>query len=108
MEFELLSALGANGVYVLTGIAGGDRPITIDGSALMKALVLRNQVTVGSVNASHKHFALAVTDLASAKDTWGDTLDALITHRVPFGEFASALTTHPADEIKTVIEWSTI
>ncbi len=108
LEFELLSALGANGVYVLTGIAGGDRPVTIDGSALMKALVLRNQVTVGSVNASRTHFALAVSDLERAKATWGGTLDALITHRVAYGEFASVLATHPVDEIKTVVEWSPI
>src|SRR5438874_2002754 len=40
LEFELFSALGANGIYVLTGIAGGDRPTTIDGAALMRALVL--------------------------------------------------------------------
>ncbi|HYM14542.1 MAG TPA: glucose 1-dehydrogenase [Dehalococcoidia bacterium] len=106
LEFDLLSALGTNGVYVLTGIAGGDRPVTIDGSALMKALVLRNQVTVGSVNASHKHFGLAVADLQRAQTTWGNALDAVITHRLPYTGFADALSHHPADEIKTILEWS--
>lgn len=106
LEFDLLAALGANGVYVLTGIAGGDRPVTIDGSSLMKALVLRNQVTVGSVNASHKHFALAVADLEAAKATWGGALDQFITHRLPYTAFADALSHHPADEIKTILEWS--
>lgn len=106
LEFDLLAALGANGVYVLTGIAGGDRPVTIDGSSLMKALVLRNQVTVGSVNASRKHFALAVTDLQTANETWADTLDLLITHRLPYTAFADVLSHHPPDEIKTILEWS--
>ena len=108
LEFELLSALGTNGVYVLTGIAGGDRPTTIDGSALMRALVLRNQVTVGSVNASRKHFASAVDDLKAATDKWGDVVDTVITHRLPHTEFAAALSQHPADEIKTILEWSAV
>ncbi len=107
LEFDLLSALGTNGVYVLTGIAGGDRPTTIDGSALMRALVLKNQVTVGSVNASHEHFALGVDDLVRAKDRWPATVDRLITHRLPYTSFEEALTHHPPDEIKTVLEWST-
>lgn len=108
LEFDLLSALGANGVYVLTGIASGDRPITIDGSAIMKALVLRNQVTVGSVNASRQHFAFAVSDLAAAKTAWGDTLDLFITHRFPYTAFADPLSQHPPDEIKSIIEWSAL
>jgi len=106
LEFDLLAALGANGVYVLTGIASGDRPVTIDGSSLMKALVLQNQVTVGSVNASHKHFAMAVADLEAAKDTWGDALEQFITHRLPYTAFADALSHHPPDEIKMILEWS--
>src|SRR5581483_2491693 len=56
LEFDLLSALGTNGAYVLTGIPGGDRPLDIDGAALMRRLVLSNQVVVGSVNASRQHF----------------------------------------------------
>jgi glucose 1-dehydrogenase len=108
LEFDLLAALGANGIYVLTGIASGDRPVTIEGSSLMKALVLRNQVTVGSVNASHKHFGMAVSDLLTAKQTWGDTLDTFITHRLPYTAFAEALSHHPPDEIKTILEWKPI
>jgi threonine dehydrogenase-like Zn-dependent dehydrogenase len=108
LEFDLLSALGTNGVYVLTGIAGGDRPTTIDGSALMRALVLKNQVTVGSVNASHKHFALAVEDLQRAEEAWPDTMNKLITQRLPFTAFEDALTQHPSNEIKTVLEWSAL
>ncbi len=107
LEFDLLSALGNNGVYVLTGIPGGDRPINVDGSALMRHLVLRNQVMVGSVNANRAHFQMAVNDLAKARETWGNTIDQLITHRFPYAQYAEALTLHTADEIKSVIEWAT-
>lgn len=106
VEFDLLDALGINGVYVLTGIPGGDRPLQIDGSGLMRKLVLRNQVMVGSVNASRKHFELAVEDLGKAYKTWGKTMEQLITHAVPYTNFADVLEKHPENEIKAVIEWS--
>jgi threonine dehydrogenase-like Zn-dependent dehydrogenase len=106
VEFDLLGALGINGVYVLTGIPGGDRPLQIDGAALMRQLVLRNQVMIGSVNASRKHFEMAVADLGKAFQTWGKTMEQLITHVVPYTNFSDVLEKHPDNEIKAVIEWS--
>lgn len=43
----------------------------IEGATLMWQLVLRNQVMVGSVNASRRHFQMAVDDLDKARETWG-------------------------------------
>ena len=106
LEFDLLSALGTNGVYVLTGIPGGDRPVNVQGATLMRQLVLGNQVLVGSVNASIRHFAMGVEDLTRARQLWGDAVDAVITHRHPYQKFAEALSRHEADEIKSVIEWA--
>jgi len=106
VEFDLLEALGINGVYVLTGIPGGDRPLQIDGAGLMRKLVLRNQVMVGSVNASRKHFELAVEDLGKAYKNWGKTMEQLITNAVHYTNFADVLEKHPDNEIKAVIEWS--
>jgi glucose 1-dehydrogenase len=105
LEFDLLSVLGVNGLYVLTGIPGGDRPINIEGATLMRQLVLRNQVMVGSVNASLKHFEMAIDDLKKAQEMWGDAIGQLITHRFHYSEFAKALSLRSADEIKTVLEW---
>ena len=95
-----------NGVYVLTGIPGGDRPVEIQGADLMRQLVLDNQVMVGSVNAARDHFQMAVDDLAYAHWRWGDHVAKLITHRYPYTDAAKALTDHPADAIKVVIEWA--
>ncbi|HET7215089.1 MAG TPA: glucose 1-dehydrogenase [Terriglobia bacterium] len=106
VEFDLLDALGTNGVYVLTGIPGGDRPFQLDGAELMRQLVLRNQVMIGSVNASRKHFEMAVEDLGKAYKTWGGAMQQIITHVVPFTSFAEVLEKHPDNEIKAVIEWS--
>lgn len=106
LEFNLLDSLGVNGVYVLTGIPGGSRPLQVPGAELIRRLVLDNQVMVGSVNASQAHFQLAVDDLLRARLAWGDHLQRLITHHRPFTEFHEALAQHDAEEIKVVLEWA--
>ncbi|MDA8087614.1 MAG: glucose 1-dehydrogenase, partial [Nitrospiraceae bacterium] len=84
LDFNLLDALASNGVYVLTGIPGGDRPLQIDGAELMRRLVLFNQVMAGSVNAAHGHFQMAVNDLLQAGIIWSGHAEKLITqgHRI--------------------------
>lgn len=106
LEFNLLDALGRNGVYVLTGIPGGDRPLQLDGAELIRRLVLGNQAMVGSVNASRGHFQAAVDDLRHAQLAWGDHLKRLISHRRPYTDFQSAFAQHEQDEIKVVLEWT--
>ena len=95
-------------MYVLTGIPGGDRPINLDGAELIRRLVLQNQVMLGSVNAARDHYQMAVDDLAQAHLTWGEHVTQLITNHHPFADFDSALHQHTADEIKAVIEWSSL
>ena len=108
VEFDLLEALGTNGVYVLTGIPGGDRPLNIDGAALMRKLVLRNQVMIGSVNESVSHFQTGIQDLTQAVKLWSDVVARLITHVVPYKDFADVLLKHPENEIKAVVEWAKV
>lgn len=109
LAFNLLDALALNGVYVLTGIPGGDRPLQLDGAMLIRDLVLDNQAMLGSVNAARDHYQMAVDDLSMARLRWGDHMQGLITHRYPYSQFADALSptaAHSADDIKTVIEWA--
>jgi glucose 1-dehydrogenase len=107
LEFNLLDALALNGVYVLTGIPGGRRPIEIAGSEIVSRLVLGNQAMIGSVNASRDHYQMAVDDLLTAHLRWGDHLDRLITNRYAHAGFAEALEHHDENEIKAVLEWET-
>jgi threonine dehydrogenase-like Zn-dependent dehydrogenase len=105
LDFDLLDVLALNGIFLLTGIPGGDRPLQIDAPALMRTLVLKNQVMLGSVNASLDHFHLAVADLSDAAAKWPGHVEKLITHVYPPAEFAAALGSPSRDEIKTVIQW---
>ncbi len=106
LDFDLLEALAINGIYVLTGIPGGKRPLEVDGANLMRTLVLKNQLMLGSVNASPDHYRMAVTDLVGAQLRWGKLVEKLITHHHRPEDFSSVFFQHPSDEIKAVIEWN--
>lgn len=106
LDFDLLDALATNGIYALTGIPGGDRPIQISGAEVMRKLVLKNQLLVGSVNAARDHYQMAVDDLSSADARWPGLVAQLITHRHPYTNFLNALKEHPSDEIKAVLQWT--
>ncbi|HVA94729.1 MAG TPA: glucose 1-dehydrogenase [Candidatus Dormibacteraeota bacterium] len=106
LEFNLLDALALNGVYVLTGIPGGDRPFQIAGGELVRQLVLDNQVMVGSVNAARGHFQMAADDLAQAHLRWGAHIAGLITQHYPAAEFSKSVAKHQPDAIKEVVEWA--
>jgi threonine dehydrogenase-like Zn-dependent dehydrogenase len=106
LEFNLLDALALNGIYVLTGIPGGDRPLQIPGAELIRHLVLENQVMLGSVNAARGHFQMAADDLAQAHLRWGAQIASLITHRYSWSQLAGLMDQHQPDAIKEVIEWA--
>ncbi len=105
LDFDLVDALAVNGVYVLTGIPGGDSPLKIPGADLMRKLVLKNQLIVGSVNAAPDHYRMAVADLLNAQLRWNDHVSKLVTHRYPVEGAVAAFGRHPSDEIKAVVEW---
>jgi len=105
LEFCLLEALDLNGAYVLTGVPGGDRPIDVPGATLMRNMVLKNQLMLGSVNNPASYFQMAVDDLAHAHLRWGDHIAKLITNRHPYTDFDDVLHHRGADEIKVVVEW---
>jgi glucose 1-dehydrogenase len=106
LEFNLLDALALNGMYVLTGIPGGDRPLQIPGAELVRQLVLDNQVMIGSVNAARGHFQMAADDLAQAHLRWGAQVAGLITNRYKWDQFSGMIDQHQPDAIKQVIEWA--
>jgi lipopolysaccharide biosynthesis regulator YciM len=72
----------------------------------MEQLVLRNQILLGSVNASIHHYQMAVDDLNACLKQWPDAIKSIITEKVPYKEFDKALHDHNANEIKVVVDWS--
>lgn len=106
LGFDLIDALGNNGIYVMTGIPGEGKPVCIPGAETMAQLVLKNQIIMGSVNASRLHFEMGIRDLERARNKWGNVINELITTRINYTEFDRALNFRSPDDIKTVIVWN--
>jgi threonine dehydrogenase-like Zn-dependent dehydrogenase len=97
--FDAISQTAAYGIVCLTGMSAAGRTIDIDAGATNRALVLENDVVIGSVNANLRHYAAAVQALAAADRDW---LGSLITRRVPLERFRDAFDSQPED-IKVVL-----
>jgi threonine dehydrogenase-like Zn-dependent dehydrogenase len=87
--FNLLPVLAPNGVFVLTGIPGHDRPTNFDMSRLMRDMVLKNQLMLGTVNATAEDFRRAVLDLQCFAGRWPDNVKQLISGRYSMHEYES-------------------
>jgi threonine dehydrogenase-like Zn-dependent dehydrogenase len=100
--FQALEALGHNGVLVLTGLPGGTRSLEIDAAAVMRTLVLRNQIVLGTINASGDAFAAAIRDLAAFESRWPGLARRVVSGRFPLDAHAELLL-GPARGLKCVI-----
>jgi threonine dehydrogenase-like Zn-dependent dehydrogenase len=105
LQMSLIDALSTNGVYVATGIPAAKRTQEIPAGLLIQQMVLKNQVMVGSVNASITHYKMAVDYLEKRLKTMPGLITSIITQRFPYKEFDRALHEHGAEEIKVVVEW---
>jgi len=83
VAFEAMRVLGTNGIFAFTGVPGRRGPISIDTDLLMRNLVLKNQVVLGTVNAGREIFEAAIADLAAFDRRWPAALRSLITGRYP-------------------------
>ena len=104
--FEVLEVLGQNGTFVFTGIPGFPLPKEdIDASLIMRRMVLKNQVLVGTVNASRLTFEWSVRDMEEFMRRWPDALKSVISGRHPLDN-ARSLLLDKATGIKNVLKLS--
>lgn len=103
IAFEVLKVLGADGVFTFTGVPGrGKGPVQIDTDLIMRNLVLKNQVVLGTVNAGQDAFQNAIRDLAVFNARWPKAVRALITGRFPIERFRDPI--FAREGIKNVVE----
>jgi glucose 1-dehydrogenase len=81
-----LRVLGQNGFFILTGVPGMEAFVQSDPASLMRQLVLKNQVLLGTVNAGRDAFAAALVDLESFDRRWPGSTTSLIAGRHPVDE----------------------
>ncbi len=91
LAFETLPHLGANGLFIFTGVPGRKAPIEIDADRIMRSLVLKNQLVFGTVNAGKPAFDAAIRDLQIFNERWPDAVGSLITGRYKLDDYDAAL-----------------
>ena len=84
-------------------LPGRKAPIRFDADAMMKQMVLRNQVLFGSVNADRGAFERAIAHLAEFERRWPKSVHGLITGRFAL-EAAPRLLQGDPGGIKNLIE----
>jgi threonine dehydrogenase-like Zn-dependent dehydrogenase len=99
---DAIQAVGAGGIVCLTGVGAGGSPSELIAADLAAAVVLKNNVIVGSVNANKRHWYRAGEALAHADRSW---LARLITRRERPENFREALQRH-ADDVKVIIQFA--
>ncbi|MBM3835015.1 MAG: zinc-binding dehydrogenase [Verrucomicrobia bacterium] len=91
ISFEVLKVLGTNGIFVFTGIPAPKPPMDTYADEIMRNLVLRNQVVVGTVNADRAAFQAAIRDLGTFMYRWPAALRSLITGRYSIESYKDLL-----------------
>lgn len=105
--FEMASLLGQNGIYILTGVPGRKGPVPISVDELMRDMVLKNQILIGTVNAGPPAFEAAVDALVKIHKRWRGVPGKLITEIIRPDEVADALANpKPDGSIKKVVHFA--
>lgn len=91
ITFEVLKILGLNGVFVFTGIPPRKAAIPVEADVLMRDMVLKNQVIVGTVNADRPAFEAAIRDLGTFKKLWPKAIASVISGRFPIEAYRELL-----------------
>jgi threonine dehydrogenase-like Zn-dependent dehydrogenase len=99
---DSVHVVGAGGIVCLTGVGTGGRTVGHSTADLAAAMVLQNNVIVGSVNANKRHWYKAGQALARADAAW---LARLLSRRERPEAFMNALHRQP-DDIKVVIQFA--
>ena len=99
---ESIQAVGAGGVVCLTGVGSGGAVSGLRAADVAAAVVLKNNVIVGSVNANKRHWYKASQALAREDRAW---LARLITRCERPEDFMKALE-RQSEDIKVVVQFA--
>ena len=102
VAFDVLKHLGPNAVFMLTGVPGHKGPIPVDTDAIMRNVVLNNQLVLGSVNAPPQAFQAAIQHLGIFAQRWPAALRSVITGRFPLEQALDALKSQPGT-VKNIV-----
>lgn len=106
LAFRALRVLGPNSIFIFTGVPGLGAASAVDTDTIMRDLVLKNQIIMGTVNAGQEDFAQAISALDTINRRWPAAVRALIAERYPLDAYRDLLLGQP-DGIKNVLAFET-
>jgi threonine dehydrogenase-like Zn-dependent dehydrogenase len=83
VAFAAFECLGPNGLFVFTGVPPPGKTSEVDTGAIMRNIVLKNQVVLGTVNASWDSYEIALKELEREMFLFPSCVRSLITGRHP-------------------------
>ena len=103
--FQLTELLNYNGAIVYLGIPDGEKESVLRLGHFVSNLVLKNGISIGSVNANPANFQTGIEHLIQTQTKYKGILDKMITHRFHYSDFRKAFNIKSAERIKVVLEW---
>jgi threonine dehydrogenase-like Zn-dependent dehydrogenase len=91
LAFDVLELLGANAIFIFTGVPGRKTRATVNTDKIMRNLVLKNQALVGTVNAAPEDFEDAIKALQAFDRAWPGVAESIKTHGISLEEVPAAL-----------------
>jgi threonine dehydrogenase-like Zn-dependent dehydrogenase len=91
LAFQAINALSPNSILVFTGVPGPGANQELDTNTLMRNMVLKNQVILGTVNADAAAFASAIRHIGTLVERWPTALDTFISGRYPLDAYRDLL-----------------
>lgn len=92
LAFQAIMALRPNSVLVFTGVPGLGKHKELDTDTLMRNMVLKNQVILGTVNADAAAYEAAIRHIGTFVERWPTVTDTVISGRYPLDAYRDVLT----------------
>ncbi len=91
LAFQAIMALSPNSILVLTGVPGLGAHKELDTDTLMRNMVLKNQVILGTVNAGSVDHVSAIRHIKTFMERWPEVFDTIISGRYPLDAYRDLL-----------------
>jgi threonine dehydrogenase-like Zn-dependent dehydrogenase len=106
LAFQAIMALSPNSILVFTGVPGLGSHKELDTDTLMRNMVLKNQVILGTVNADAAAYEAAIRHIGEFVERWPTAPDTIISDRYPLDAYRDLLL-EKTGGIKNVLSFET-
>lgn len=97
--------VGMNGVFVIHGWTASQKQVSLDLGSFIYQLLGKQVSIIAPTGAGTPHYEEGMAILSKAKESFGDVLDRVITHRYSYERFEEGFANVGPASIKTVLDF---